>query len=134
MRERPGWIPGFNDIISLNAPKMSSKMSHLNNLLMPNTYHPGLHRTSEGLQVFSDKLRIYVSNRGDEASLQPREVLKWIDAVEQHEQWNAKDSSRPPYGKALQRRVKMIICSQSHAFLPLFFPTPTYIRSRSPST
>jgi hypothetical protein len=92
MSDRPGWIPGFNDIIPLTAPKMSSNNSHLNNLPMPNTYHPGLLRTSEGLQEFSDRLRAHVSCSGDEASLQAREVLKWIEALEQHEQWKAKDS------------------------------------------
>lgn len=92
MKERPGWIPGFNDIIPLIAPKMSSKISNLNNLPMPNTYHPGLLRTSEGLQVFCDELRSYVSSKGIEASIQAKEVLKWIDALDQHEQWKAKDS------------------------------------------
>jgi hypothetical protein len=92
MKERPGWIPGFNDIIPLSAPVMSSRISHLNNVPMPNTYHPGLLRTSEGLQVFSDELRAYVADKANDASLQAREVLKWIEALEQYEQWKAKDS------------------------------------------
>lgn len=54
MRERPGWMPGFNDIIPLTLPKMSSKVSHLNNLPMPNTYHPGLLRTSKYFRMNSE--------------------------------------------------------------------------------
>lgn len=91
MREHPGWIPGFNDIIPLTAPKMSSKLSNLNNIPMPNTYHPGLLRTSEGLLVFSHRLRTHISAEGYNASKQACEVLKWIDTLERHEQWKDRD-------------------------------------------
>src|SRR5947208_16895595 len=63
MKDKAGWIPDFNDIIPLTAPKMSSSVSLLCNIPMSNTYSSGLLRTCEGLQVFCQRLRGYVQMR-----------------------------------------------------------------------
>lgn len=93
MKEKPGWIPGFNDIIPLTGPKMSSSASLLCNIPMPNTYSSGLLRTYEGLQVFCQRLRGYVADERQNASAQLRQVLAWVGKLEAYDQWNAKESA-----------------------------------------
>jgi hypothetical protein len=93
MEDKPGWIPGFNDIIPLTAPKLSQKTTFLRNIPKPNVYFPGLLRTKEGLISFTNRLRIYVNEQSDSASPQLKNVLAKIDSLEQHEIWKSEDSA-----------------------------------------
>lgn len=88
-----GWLPGFNDIISLTAPRMVCEVSLLNNIPMPNTYHPGLLSTHEGLKVFCQRLRLHViGNRRDSPQLE--EVLSWVHTLQTKWEvyWQSRDS------------------------------------------
>lgn len=93
MEDKPGWIPGFNDIIPLTAPKLSQKTNFLRNIPMPNVYFPGLLRTKEGLSSFAKRIRIYVDQQKDSASPQLKNILAKINSLEQYEIWNDKDSA-----------------------------------------
>ncbi|KFY13236.1 hypothetical protein V492_03382 [Pseudogymnoascus sp. VKM F-4246] len=88
-----GWLPGFNDIISLTAPKMVCEASLLNNIPMPNTYHPGLLSTREGLQTFSSKLKKYVISNMYYSS-QIDKVRYWVHTLETEWEiyWKSRDS------------------------------------------
>jgi hypothetical protein len=94
-KEKPGWLPGFNDVIPLTAEKMSSVASNLRNIPMPNTYSAGLLRTREGLHVFCHRLQAYIAEQRGATSQQ----LLWVQArVLKFETmhkglWNANDSS-----------------------------------------
>ncbi|KFY40145.1 hypothetical protein V494_03618 [Pseudogymnoascus sp. VKM F-4513 (FW-928)] len=88
-----GWLPGFNDIISLTAPKMVSETSLLSKIPMPNIYHPGLLRTHDGLDAFSDLLKRYEkANLRDSSQLE--EVRSWIHTLETVWElyWKSRDS------------------------------------------
>ncbi|PMD34405.1 hypothetical protein L207DRAFT_638901 [Hyaloscypha variabilis F] len=95
MEHRPGWLPGFNDVIPLIAAKMSSVASKLRNLPMPNKYAAGLLRTREGLQVFCKRLQVLRVAPKHSASRQ----LQWVQAqvsnfeAKHSELWNANDST-----------------------------------------
>lgn len=75
-KEKPGWLPGFNDVIPLTAEKMSSVASNLRNLPMPNIYSAGLLRTREGLHVFCHRLQAYIAEQKGATSQQ----LLWVQA------------------------------------------------------
>ncbi|KAE9379665.1 hypothetical protein N431DRAFT_478620 [Stipitochalara longipes BDJ] len=95
MEHRPGWLPGFNDVIPLTAAKMSSVASKLRNLPMPNKYAAGLLRTREGLQVFCKRIQVFMEQPKHSRSRQ----LQWIQAqvskfeTKHRELWNANDST-----------------------------------------
>ena len=93
MKDKPGWIPGFNDIIPLTASKLSQKTTFLRNIPMPNVYSPGLLRTMEGLISFAEQLHNYVDEQRDSVSPQLKNVLAKINSLEQYEMWNFKDSA-----------------------------------------
>jgi hypothetical protein len=88
IEEHPGWAPGFNDIIALKATKLASKFSSLNNLPMPNMYHPGLLTTQEGLRVFCERLEDHANAKlqSGTASEQLRSVLSRVRYLT--EAWN----------------------------------------------
>ncbi len=90
-RERDGWIPGFNDIIPITAPKISAKEFLLCNLPMPNSYSPGLLRSQEGLRVFSERLREFI-RQAERPSHQLQSVLNTITELEAYQDWTASDS------------------------------------------
>jgi len=94
-KARPGWIPGFNDLIPLTAAKMSSVASSLRNLPMPNNYSPGLLRTREGLQVFCHRLHSFIAQRAESVSPQLLKVQEWVSTFENQfdKFWNANDST-----------------------------------------
>lgn len=120
MKEQPGWIPGFNDVISLTAAKMSTVVSNLRNVPMPNGYSAGLLRSREGLQVFSQRLANYISQQQKHnVSDQLRQVQTWVSHFQnKHDNlWNANDSV--------------------WAFVPLnqvIFPVPAYEASKAYQT
>lgn len=93
--QRPGWLPGFNDVIPLTAEKMSSVASKLRNIPMPNMYSAGLLRTREGLQVFCKRLDAYIDNHKGLISDQLFAVQSQISKFEMtyKEFWNANDST-----------------------------------------
>jgi hypothetical protein len=91
MRDKIGWIPGFNDIIPLTAPNISSRMSQLCNLPMPNIYDPGLLRTHEGLYVFCHRLRAYSDGKKRISFSQLHRVLEWVVRLESYDQWKTKE-------------------------------------------
>jgi hypothetical protein len=95
MEERPGWIPGFNDVIPLTAAKMSSEKSNLRNLPMPNAYSAGILRTREGLQVFCHRLHAYVADSKAAISSQLLQVQRWVSRFENLYEhfWYANDST-----------------------------------------
>ncbi|KAH8813027.1 hypothetical protein F5884DRAFT_320838 [Xylogone sp. PMI_703] len=94
MKDKPGWIPGFNDLIPLTSAKMTSVESNLRNIPMPNVYAPGLLRTREGLEVFSVRLNDYIRQM-DKKSEQLIQVQTWISILSDTygEYWNANEST-----------------------------------------
>lgn len=93
MADKPGWLPGLNDIIPLTAPKFSQHTSLLCNIPMPNSYSPGLLRTQEGLHVFKRRLCTYSAQKESDASSQLMSVVDWMKRLEKIEVWMAKDSA-----------------------------------------
>ncbi|KAK4112645.1 hypothetical protein N656DRAFT_69871 [Canariomyces notabilis] len=89
MKHREGWIPGFNDIIPITAPKLGRKSSPLCNLPMPNTYSAGVLRTEEGLFTFCERLKEYVE---EHPSKQLKSIQDFVEKLEKHIEWKANDS------------------------------------------
>jgi hypothetical protein len=87
MSEKPGWIPGFNDVIPLVAPKLSQKTSLLRNIPMPNTFAPGIFRSKHSLAKFTALLE----KRRPHSKIM-KKVLGKIKSLEaNHELWKADD-------------------------------------------
>jgi hypothetical protein len=94
-KEKPGWLPGFNDVIPLTAEKMSSVASNPRNLPMPNTYSAGLLRTREGTHVFCHRLQAYIAEQRGATSHQLLGVQAQVLKFETKNKglWNANDST-----------------------------------------
>jgi len=115
MIDKPGWIPGFNDIIPLTAPKFSRRTSLLCNIPMPNAYRPGLLRTREGLVSFANRLRIYVDEQRDSASPRLKNVLAKINSLKHNDSWEADDSGwacLPIIGRDLDNAIEVAFAFQ----------------------
>lgn len=89
MTEQPGFMPGYSDIIPITAPKLSTRLSTICNLPMPNRHCGGVLKSSLGLQTFCGRLKSYMAKNVEITSEQLRETANWIAKLDCFDQWKA---------------------------------------------